>query len=260
MLVRLAQRRTAPLPPGYNASVATTMTRNVRASTALQASNGGAGVLLTVGAAKDAVLRSLPAYLAEARKYPVIKGVYLYDELFYEDGRIAIGAKEDRLLRNAALVRAAGLRSAVTVLPEVVMDPRFRLKQPNAFDIIGIDIYPSLGAGWDLHGCTHNANLYTTALRCSLQRLRSIGFTGEVWYVYQAFGDREDAQLEAHGLAQQETIGEALSFGVTGLVVWGLYDDSHTNLLPPLYPGAGTAVQPYVDFGNAVPGGPDEQT
>lgn len=137
--------------------------------------------------------------------------VYVYDELFWQDRHT-----EAEVVAAARQTKAAGFYTLITMLPESVLSNT--LSDPNAFDVIGIDIYPTLGIDWDTRGCTYNNNLYTTMLYCASKRLREQGYTGEIWYVFQNF---DLAQMTPEQKkAQDETIMAAPSLGITGIVAY----------------------------------------
>lgn len=138
------------------------------------------------------------------------KWVYVYDELFWKDTH-----PEQEVVDAALALQAKGLLTAVSILPEIVLSPEFKLLNPNAYNVIGIDIYPSLGIDWNTQGCKYNDNLYTTMLKCSIDKLRTMGFTGEIWYIYQDF-QLDDKRL----VLQKETIAAAPGLGATGLVAY----------------------------------------
>lgn len=136
--------------------------------------------------------------------------IYVWDELFWNDG----AATQDQVAAAGHAVQAAGYKSAITILPERVLSET--LNDPNAFNTIGVDIYPSGGIDWNTQGCTYNNNLYTTMLACSVKKLRAEGYTGEIWYLYQAFpGITADQER-----LQQETIAAAPGLGVAGIVAY----------------------------------------
>lgn len=190
---------------------------------------------------------TLPQFIAAAKSYPNIKYFYVYDELFYENGAISIGAKEADVTAAARSVQAAGYKSTVTIMANVVLDPAFRLQTPDAFDIIGIDLYPSSLLGTDTGNCGYDANPYTTMLYCSVQKLRSQGYRGQIWYVFQAFAPigADPALLQSRLQQQRETIAKAPSFGITGVIPYGLYWSTAPD--EPFVPGQGASFQSLVD-------------
>lgn len=203
-------------------------------------------LMLQVPGAKEGNYGPALAHLIEATRHPRFKWVYVHDELFWTRERgIVIGHLEPQVTEAARYVKAHGLKSAVSILPEVVLHPDFRLADPGAFDVIGIDVYPSMGVDWNPRGCRYSENLYSTMLHCAIRRLRALGFTGEVWYIYQSFGLHGDAQLAQRLAMQRITIEEAPLMGVTGLVSWGYTYSSPAE--PELFPLKGT---PYDDLVN----------
>lgn len=190
---------------------------------------------------------TLPQFIAAAKAYSNIKYFYVYDELFYENGAISIGAKEADITAAARSVQAAGYQSTATIMANVILDPAFRLQTPDAFDVIGIDLYPSALLGTDTGNCSHDANPYTTMLYCSVQKLRAQGFHGQIWYVFQAFAPigADPALLTSRLQQQRETITKAPSFGVTGVIPYGLYWSTAPD--EPFVPGEGSSFQSLVD-------------
>lgn len=195
-------------------------------------------LMLSVPWTKDGNYGPALAHLIEASKNDRFRWAYVYDEMFWTTDGIRIGHLEDQITEAARYVQAYGLKSAVSILPEVVLHPDFKLKDPQAFDVIGIDVYPSMGIDWDPRGCSYSENLYSTMLYCSIRRLRELGFTGEVWYIYQSFGRHGDTQLAQRLAMQRITIEEAPLMGVTGLVSWGYTYSSPYE--PELFPLNGT--------------------
>lgn len=209
-------------------------------------------VILWAGFTKGAGFAAFPAFVAQARQYPQITHAYVYDELFWSlAGQTVIGLDEAAVLQAAQVAHAAGLKSVVTILPDVILDPAFRLQDINAFDVISIDVYPSARPhdASQLGSCKYNSNLYSNLLFCSIQKLRAMGFRGDVWYIYQAFGvhSETEALLREQLTQQRETIGDAAKLGASGLVPWGLYlgADAIANE-PFLYQLAGTPLESLV--------------
>jgi hypothetical protein len=196
---------------------------------------------------KKAGFGNLGQYLAAASGHPNVKYFYVYDEMFFENGAVSIGAREDEIDAAARTVQSAGYKAAVTIMANVILDRGFRLKDPGDFDAIAIDLYPSALLNTDTGGCTYNANPYTTLLYCSIQRLRAQGYTGQIWYAFQAFALKSEslADLLPRLQLQQETIAQAPSLGVVGVIPYGLY----WSLPPdsPFVPGHGSPFEPLVD-------------
>lgn len=242
-----------------------------------QASLGG-NVILWIGGKSDEVVRNFPALIAEAAKHANFTHVYLYDELFWNGDtfQIEIGRHEDLVLEGARIAHAAGLKTVVTILPDVILDPAFKLADINAFDGISIDVYPSIRISNDLHGCQVQGNLYEQLLACSVQKLRGMGFVGQIGYIYQAFGVRTVAaqktmmaQRAALGLPvitsprakitaapaseqdmanllmlQRVAIDNAAALGADAVMPWGLYLGLPEIAREPyLYALGGTALE-----------------
>lgn len=249
MMVQPADRIFAE--PTYNASIQFAVETDPAKSVAQQSLLPGS-VLLTTGPTRTVGFADFSSYLQEALKYPNIRYTYLYDELFWTGSSIAIGKDEVETLAAAKLSHAAGLKTVVSILPYVVLDPAFALADSNAFDIIALDLYPSMvWSGNHLGGCRYNDNLQTNLLYCSIQKLRSTGFKGEIWYVYQAFGVNTKPldTLKAELATQRETIAAASGFGVTGLVPFGLYLTAEQIAQEPyLFQGQSSAIESLVRY------------
>lgn len=127
---------------------------------------------------------------------------YIYDELFWAGNAVYIGLDDLRVRQIAYQVQATGRKTAITILPQVILDHGFKLTTPSAFDIIGVDIYFDNGITDPI-----------AVLRACVQKLREIGYTGEIWFVYQGW-DLTPEQKAQIAMA----IEIAPSFGVTGLV------------------------------------------
>lgn len=246
VVVRLAQDQPVPGYRDFNGSVVTPAAALSPAESVAFQATAPMHVAVTIGSAKSTDYSNLPQFLSAAANYPNVKGVYLYDELFLDrHGNIAMGQDEQAVIAAADTVTQAGYASMVTITPRVVLDPAFALQQPNAFSVIGLNLYPSDNHMWP-PACSYNENLYTTILYCAVQKLRGMGYTGQIWYVYQAFGRTDDPNQQRQLLEQQATIAQAPKLGITGLVAFGGFDPTHTNLLAPLYPGAGSVIQELV--------------
>jgi hypothetical protein len=137
--------------------------------------------------------------------------IYVYDELFWQDRHT-----QDEVAAAARQVKQAGFYSMITMLPESVLTNT--LNDPNAFDVIGIDIYPTLGIDWNTRGCTYNDNLYITMLYCASKRLRDQGYTGQIWYVFQNFDLAQMTPEQKR--AQDATLMAAQGLGITGFVAY----------------------------------------
>lgn len=246
LMIKLAT--TAPFVPsaGYNTYTLFPLSSTPAESVSQQAQATG-DVMLMVGVAKDAKLPALDSYLTEAVKYPNVKYVYVYDELGSEQNVIDFSKVPDTILA-AQKVRAAGIKAAVSILPEVIMRSDFASIDVNAFDVIGIDVYPSGGIDWNMNGCTYNSNKLTTALKCSADKLHAMGYKGQIWYIYQAFGSTVDPNLIAGLTAQRDTIAQAPSFGIVGLVPYGFDKGAFASIGDPLYAGQGSPIESLVTY------------
>lgn len=229
---------------GFAAQIQTTPEPDPVKSVAQQAALGGP-VILWVGADKQRAINNFHTLISEARKYPNIKHVYLFDELFWDNGQFAFGQYEAEVLQGAKLAREAGLKPIVTILPDVILHDSFKL-DVAAFDGIAIDVYPSIRPTQpDLKGCRWG-NPLADLLYCSIQKLRGMGFTGQIGYIYQAFGVTwlTSDQLKSQLALQREVIDAAPSMGVDAVMPWGLYLGADVIAKEPyLYPLAGTNLE-----------------
>jgi hypothetical protein len=199
-------------------------TADPAASVALQASYPGDVGIVTPNTKANG-FADFDQWVAAASAHSNVKYFYVYDEVFWKGNVIAIGADEEGINAAARAAHAAGYLSTVTIMPNVVLAPDFKLQAPNDLDVIALDLYPQLVLDTSTHGCAYDANPYTTMLYCSVQKLRAQGYTGQIWYVPQAFEvtTQDHAQFLAQLKQQQETIAIAPSFGVTGIAPYGLY-------------------------------------
>lgn len=206
---------------------------------ARQAALGGLEVLLWLGQNSDPnKWERAPRLMQLARQYANIHYVYLYDEMFWDkDLGVVVGQHEDEILTAAAQARAVGLHTVVTILPDVILSPQFKLKDITAFDGISIDVYPSIRPTHpDLQGCSANLNSYTADLfYCSVQKLRGMGFRGHVLLLYQAFAVRTLplATTLAHLQDQRIMVNNAGMLGASGISPWGLYLGAVEHQLEP---------------------------
>ena len=185
--------------------------------------------------------------------------VYVYDELFWTADGDRIGWQEDELIAASKYARSKGLKNATVILPNTILNPNFKLKDPNVFDVLAIDVYPSMLVQADLGTCKYNNNIYSNRLYCSIQKLRKIGYKGQIWYVYQAFGiHNQDKQKFINNMKlQQETIKSAASMGVTGIVPFGLYfGQDELSREPFLIQGSGSDFEHLINFDVADPNTP----
>jgi hypothetical protein len=243
MMARLAHIGAVPAEPGFNASVMTPGAVTAIDDSVEQQASAPADVALTIGAAKSLDFSTLPAYLQAAASHSNVRWVYLYDELYWT-GSVQLGLGADQVERAVGVIHAAGKLAAVSILPDVILAPGFELLP--GLDVIVVDVYPAARPNASFANCPGN-NPYSAALACSVHRLRALGYTGQIWYAYEAFGDVDVPDLASKLTQQRQTIAAAPALGVSGLVAFGFYDDTHTNLLPPLYPGHGSPIEPLVD-------------
>lgn len=229
------------LNPGFNVSMSTpTSTTDVAASVAAQANTSDQVILQILPSTKYGDFSGVTPYLAEAVKYPNIQAVYLYDELFYVDNQIQLGLYAQPLEAACDQVHAAGLHTTISILPEVVLNTGFQFAAAdlNRFDVIAIDVYPYMGLDWSYaDGCTYSNNLYTNMLYLAYTKLRTLGYTGLVWYIYQGFTIAGTTDFSKYTL-QQQTIQAAPAIGITGLIPYAYkwFSGLEANILPGYSP------------------------
>jgi len=240
--------RVVPLG-AYDAQIQPLVDSDPADSVARQATLEGK-VILWVGTPSATSVGNLPTLISEAAKYPNIKYVYLYDELFWDKKTTVIGLHESEVLEGARLAHAAGPKTLVTILPDVILSPRFALRDINAFDGIAVDVYPSIRPTRpDLQGCRFSDNDLENLLYCSIRKLRAMGFAGEIGYIYQAFGlhSMSDDALRQHLLLQRTAINDAKAMGVSAVMPFGMYlGTGELKREPDLYPLGGTQFESLV--------------
>lgn len=185
---------------------------------------------------------------ADANKF---KYAYVYDEVFWFDNKIQIGKDEDKILELAKYIKNKNMKTVVSIMPYVILDDKFNLKEINTYDVIAIDVYPSMMPTKDTKNCKYNENIYTNLLYCSQKKLHDLGYKGEVWYVYQAFGMHEEniSSLIENLKIQRNTINEVHNFGITTVVPFGYYlSKEDIEAEPYLYQGYKSAIDSYVRY------------
>jgi hypothetical protein len=98
----------------------------------------------------------------------------------------------------------------------------------------------------DLRGCTSGINYLADLFYCSAQKLRAMGFTGQVGYIYQAFSLHSvpEATLRQQLLEQRTAVDAAEAMGASAIMPWGLYlGAAELQREPDLYPLAGTRLE-----------------
>lgn len=185
---------------------------------------------------------------ADPKKF---KYSYIYDEIFWVDGKIQIGKDEDKIMELARYSKSKGIKPGISIMPYVIFDDNFKMKDINSLDVLAIDIYPSIMPIKETKGCKYSENIYTSLLYCSQKKLRDLGYTGEIWYVYQAFGIHgEDLaeSIERFNL-QKKTIEDAPKLGIDGIIPFGYYlAQEAVDSEPILYQGYKSAIDSYVRY------------
>lgn len=230
-----------PLVDNYTASAFLTLTGDPVADVRAQMRLPGLR-MLTTPSTKAGNFTAFDQYLNVARGQQPggFRWAYVYDEMFYDAGGVRIGLHETTIISAAMRAKAAGMKSAVTILPDVVLHRDFRLLNQAAFDVIGVVVYQGIESRLPLDpSCRVSANPYANYLWCSLQRLRQLGFQGEVWYVFQGFVDPRLPGAGQFFAQQYEALSMAHAHGITGVVNYGYAFDFPYE--PHLARGQGTA-------------------
>jgi hypothetical protein len=127
------------------------------------------------------------AIIAEAQRYPgKVTHVYIVDEMNWCGDRVCLG-RDDALVNEATqIAHAHGFKTTATITQSVIFAPGFKL--PNV-DVIGIDpYYVTMDFNLDMGGCNLSSNVIANQFLCSMQKLRSLGYTGPSVFVGQGFG------------------------------------------------------------------------
>lgn len=197
-------------------------------SVALQSSIPGP-VVLWPGHRRDwaASVANFPKLIAEAAKHPgKFPWVTVFDEPGWCADRLCYWAEEDLVLQGVELAHANGIKALITVMPDIILDPRFKLKDINAFDGIAIDVYPSVRPTVvDFGACRWNDNHTANLFYCSAQKLRSLGYKGVIGYMPQGFGLKGDTH--AHRMQylteQRYVMNNAAAMGADAQMVFGCH-------------------------------------
>jgi hypothetical protein len=230
-----------PLLDNYNASSNVNVTGDPQADVQAQMRLPGARMLVTTptkGDAFDGFYRYLE--VAKLQQPGGFRWAYVYDEMFWEGNAVRIGAYESDIVAAARRAQAYGMKSTISMLPDVILDRNFRLSAPDAFDVIGIDVYQGVeNRVAPPASCQVMNNVYANLLWCSLQRLRQAGFKGEVWYIFQGFIDPRKGDATQFFALQNQVIALAGAHGISGVVNYGYAFDFPQE--EPLARGKGSA-------------------
>ena len=227
-------------------------------SAAMQAAQGPAVIgwiagdmapdkVTTQGAITKSVVARAPALIAEMAKYPNIGWIFAQDEIGWCDTKTCLYDYMPQLAYIAKLTHAVGKKVLVSIPPGVLTQyPDTFASGINEIDAIAFDIYPSIPFPADFGGCTFNANPYSTALKCSVERVRRMGYTGAIVYAAQCFKMRadDDTWLRAQLTLQQETLRNATALGADAVLMFGCNSDAYLERFEPnLVPLNGTQYQ-----------------
>lgn len=198
--------------------------KDVAANVAKQAQLPG-NVILWVNGKDAEAYKNFELYLREALKYPgKFTHVYIYDEVYWGPNGYEAGLHRKEIETAADMARRYGFQTIVTILPFVLSQPDFKLDL-SKFDVVAVDVYPSIPLNVEWGSCYYSANYYQTTVHCSVQRLRELGFHGPVGYIYQAFGLTYESHetLVSHLEAQRVAVCSAKELGVAVTMAFGEY-------------------------------------
>lgn len=179
------------------------------------------------------------------KNFSPIEYIYIYDEIYWGTNGLDFSLHEKEIYDAAKYVRSKNLKTAVTILPQIILDPKFKPTYLHNIDLIGIDIYPSMllqHNTYETYGCKfpgNPTNELSNLLHCSTQKLRQMGYRGKVWYIPQAFSSSswDNKTVYNHFLKQKETMKDAEKMGIQGILPWGYYLgkyelEKEPNLIP----------------------------
>lgn len=185
------------------------------------------------------------AVIAEAQRYPgKVTHVYVADEINLCNGVPCLGRDDALVAEATTIANAAGFKTTATLTQSVIFAPGFKLPR---VDVIGIDPYfVTMTPNLDMGGCNLSSNIIANQYLCSVQKLRSLGYTGPMVYVGQGFGLTSDThefrmmylQLQAEAYAQS---------GADAVMSWGCHLGAPELAAEPnLVPLCGTQYEPWV--------------
>ncbi len=235
-----------------DASILTSNNTNPVANVAHQAMTPGA-MILWVGK-KDNwnwTVSNFTTLIDESKKYGnKFEWVLLYDEIGWCPEGLCWFNHEDTVLAGAAYARSKGIKTLVTILPDVILDSRFALKNINAYDGIAIDVYPSIRPTVpNLGSCRFSDNELENLFHCSCKKLRDQGFTGQCGYIFQGFGIRGESHDHrmSYLIKQRQAIDHASAMGATAVMAFGtVLGAVEQQAEPILEPFGGTIYDPWV--------------
>lgn len=178
------------------------------------------------GAITPRIMSRAVAYVNAMAPYSNIGWIYAADEFGWCNNRHCLTEYVPQLLEIANATHAVGKKVLISVLPGTIAQfPDAPLEGINQIDGISIDIYPSMMLAADFGNCTYSANPYETLLYCSIQKLRRMGFTGQVGYIAQGFKLTTDdpATLLANLQLQRQALDNAGALGVSATMAWGVH-------------------------------------
>lgn len=198
------------------------------------------------GAITPRIMSRAVAYINAMAPHQNIGWVYAADEFGWCDGRPCLSEYIPQLLEITKAAHGAGKKVLISVLPGTLAQfPDAPLQGINEIDGIAFDIYPSMMLPADFGSCTYSTNPYETLLFCAIQKLRRMGFTGQIGYIAQGFrlATDDDATLLPKLLLQRELLDRAGALGVTAVMSWGCYLGAKEQAREPIVPLCGTKYE-----------------
>lgn len=197
----------------------------------------------------NSIVNRAPALLDAMAAYPNISWVYVADEFGWCDDSHCIYDYIPQLLAITNKAHSVGKKVIISMLPGTLAQyPDAPMAGINAIDGIAFDIYPSMMLAADFGNCSYSSNPYETMLFCSVQKLRRMGFTGQIGYIAQGFklaSDTDDVLLPRLQL-QRQAMDNAESMGVTAVMNWGCYLGAKEQVKEPIIPLCGTKYESIV--------------
>ena len=230
---------------GYDAQVYT-MPDGLQFDISVPCNLPGPPVITTIGHPNADTIARFPALLAAVLQCPHIVGIYIIDEYEWNGTSEIVGQYEPQVCAAAHAAHTAGLLVTMSTRADALLSGDFTLSCLRDFDGIAFDYYPSINV-WSVpfYGCGLGLNIDVNVVGCSVQRLRSIGYTGKIIYIYQAFRLTTDTDINIL-LNQRVAIDSAQALGVDYVAPWGLNLSAGQMENEPIVQLGGTIYAPLV--------------
>lgn len=197
---------------------------------------------------KDIVNRA-PELLDAMAQYQNIPWVYVADEFGWCDSGHCVYDYVNQLLTITRKAHSVNKKVLISMLPATLAQyPDAPMDGINEIDGIAFDIYPSMMLAADFGNCTFSSNPYETMLFCAIQKVRRMGFTGQIGYIAQGFrlATDTDADLLPKLQLQRQALENAGALGVTATMSWGCYLGAKEQAREPIVPLCGTMFESLV--------------